>query len=136
MIILTNSSSLTLGPGQSATFDTVIMCTKGGAECHRPGSGAVQLVVRNAIYTVAAGGNIGATEVGAANLAVYLNGSPMPEMIMNSATAAVGDTNNVFRETRVRTCCACNVAEVVTLVNNGETTIVLENPILAIGRVA
>lgn len=135
MIILTNSSSLTLGPGQSATFDTVLLHT-GCAECFRTGSGTVMLAARNAIYTIFAGGNIGATAVGNANLTVFLNSSPMPETSMNSATAAVGDTNSVSRETGVRTCCCGNVSESVTLRNNGETTIVLENPLLMIKRVA
>ena len=136
MIILTNSTSLTLGPGQSATFDTIRLQTKSGAECFRQGSGTVFLTARNAIYNIAAGGNIGATTVGDANLTVFLSNSPMTETAMNSATAAVGDTNNVFCETSIRTCCKCNVSEAITLVNNGETTIVLENPILKIGRVA
>ena len=135
MLILTNSSSLTLGPNQSATFDTVRLHT-GCAECFRPGSGTVMLTARNAIYDIFAGGNIGATEVGNANLTVFLNSSPMTETSMNSATAAVGDTNSVSRETGVRTCCCGNVSESVTLRNNGETTIVLENPILKIRRVA
>lgn len=135
MIILTNSSSLTLGPGQSATFDTVLLHT-GCAECFRTGSGTVMLTARNAIYNISAGGNIGATEVGNANLTVFLNSSPMTETSMNSATAAVGDTNNVSRETGVRTCCCGNVSDAITLTNNGETTIVLENPILMIKRVA
>jgi len=136
VIILTNSTSLTLGPGQSATFDTIRLQTKSGAECFRQGSGTVLLVARNAIYNIAAGGNIGATTVGNANLTVFLDNSPMTETSMNHATATVGDTNNVFRETSVRTCCRCNVAEAITLVNNGDTTIVLEDPILKIGRVA
>lgn len=136
MIILTNSTSLTLGPGQSATFDTILLQTKSGAECFRKGSGTVLLTARNAIYNIAGGGNIGATTVGNANLTIFLNNSPMTETTMNHATATVGDTNNVFRETSIRTCRMCNVAEGVTLVNNGETTIVLENPILKIGRVA
>lgn len=136
MIILTNSTSLTLGPGQSATFDTILLQTKSGAECFRKGSGTVLLTARNAIYNIAGGGNIGATTVGNANLTIFLNNSPMTETTMNHATAAVGDANNVFRETSIRTCRMCNVAEGVTLVNNGETTIVLENPILKIGRVA
>ena len=134
MIILTNSTSLTLGPGQSATFDTVVLHT-GCAECYRNGSGAVTLTMKNAMYEIAAGGNIGATTAGeVANLTVFIGGSPLPETEMNSATAAVGDVNNVFRETAVRTCC-CG-AESVTIRNNGETTIVLENPIFKIKRVA
>ena len=135
MIILTNSSSLTLGPGQSATFDTVRLHT-GCAECFRQGSGTVMLGARNAIYDIEAGGNIGATAVGNANLTVFLNGSPMTETSMNSATGAVGDTNRVFTATGVRTCCCQNVSEAITLTNNGETTIVLENPLLKIRRVA
>ena len=135
MIILTNSSSLTLGPGQSATFDTVLLHT-GCAECFRPGSGTVILTAPNAIYDISAGGNIGSTTVGNANLTVFLNGSPMSETSMNSATAAVGDTNSVSRESGVRTCCCKNVSEAITLRNNGDTTIVLENPLLKIRRVA
>ena len=134
MIILTNSTSLTLGPGQSATFDTVVLHT-GCAECYRIGSGAVTLRMQNAMYEIAAGGNIGATTAGGvANLTVFLNGSPLPEMVMNSTNAAVGDVSNVFRETAVRTCC-CG-AETATIRNNGDTTIVLENPIFKIKRVA
>ena len=134
MITLTNSTSLTLGPGQSATFDMIELHT-GCAECYRNGSGSVTLRMQNAIYEIAAGGNIGATTAGeVANLTVFLNGSPLPEMVMNSATTAVGDVNNVYRETAIRTCC-CG-AETVTIRNNGETTIVLENPILKIKRVA
>lgn len=134
MIILTNSTSLTLGPGQSATFDTVIMHT-GCAECHRNGSGAVTLNMKNAIYEIAAGGNIGATTAGEnANLTIFIDGSPLSETEMNHATAAVGDVNNVFRSTFVPTCCY-GVA-VATVRNNGESTIVLENPILKIKRVA
>lgn len=134
MIILTNSTSLTLGPGQSATFDTMLLHT-GCAECYRIGSGAVILRMQNAMYEIAGGGNIGATTAGeTANLTIFLNGSPLPETVMNSTTAAVGDVNNVFRETGVRTC--CGGAETVTLRNNGTTEIVLEQPILKIKRVA
>lgn len=135
MIILTNSTSLELGPGQSATFDTVLLHT-GCAECHRPGSGAVALVARNAIYDIDAGGNIGATAPGTANLTVFLNGSPMPETSMNSATAAAGDLNSVNRSTGIRTCRCGNVSDVITLVNNGTTTVTLNNPLLKIRRVA
>lgn len=135
MIILTNSTSLELGPGQSATFDTVVLHS-GCAECHRAGSGSVALVARNAFYDIDAGGNLGATAPGVANLTIFLNGSPMLETTMLSATAAAGDVNNVHCSTFVRTCCCGNISETVTVVNNGDTTVVLENPILKIRRVA
>lgn len=133
MIILTNSVSQELAPGQSLTFDTVILHT-GCAECHRVGSGAVILRMQQAIYDIDISGNIVATAPGVANLTVYLNGSPMNETIMNHTTTAAGDVNTVARSTAVRTCC-CG-PETITATNNGDTTIVVEQPLLKIKRVA
>lgn len=133
MIILTNNASLELAPGQSLTFNTDILHT-GCAECHRTGSGAVTLRMQQAIYDVFFKANIGATAPGAAQIAMFLNGSPMPETTMVSTTAAAGDVNNVACETAVRTCC-CG-PETLTIVNNGETTVVIEQPLLKIKRVA
>ena len=133
MMNLTNDTSLTLGPGQSVTFNLEILHT-GDAECHRPGSGSVMLRMLRAIYDISFKANIGATAPGVANLTIFLNGSPMPETAMISATAAAGDLNNVSCSTCVRTCC-CG-PETITIVNNGETTITVEQPLLKIKRVA
>ena len=133
MIILTNNASLELAPGQSLTFNTDILHT-GCAECHRSGSGAVMLRMQQAIYDVDFKANIGATAPGVANLTIFLNGSPMPETVMISTTAAAGDVNNVACNTGIRTCC-CG-PETVTIVNNGETTVTVEEPLLKIKRVA
>lgn len=133
MIILTNSVSQELAPGQSLTFDTVILHT-GCAECHRVGSGAVVLRMQQAIYDIDLSANIGATAPGVANITVFLNGSPMNETSMNSVTAAAGDVNNVSRSTAVRTCC-CG-PETIIVTNNGETSVVIEEPLLKIRRVA
>jgi len=48
--------------------------------------------------------------------------------------ASVGDVNNVACDTFVRTCC-CG-PETLTIVNNGETTVAVEQPLLKIKRVA
>lgn len=133
MIILTNNASLELNPGQSLTFNTDILHS-GCAECHRTGSGAVTLRMQQAIYDIFFKANIGATAAGDAQLTLFLNGSPMPETTMISDTAAAGDVNNVACETGVRTCC-CG-PETLTIVNNGETTVVVEQPLLKIKRVA
>lgn len=134
MIILTNNASLELAPGQSLTFNTEILHT-GCAECHRIGSGAITLRMQQAIYDIFFKANIGATTAATpAQLAMYLNGSPMTETTMVSTTAAVGDVNNVACETGVRTCC-CG-PETLTIVNNGESTVVVEQPLLKIKRVA
>lgn len=131
MIILSNNASLELAPGQSLTFNLEILHT-GNAECHRTGSGAVTLRMIRAIYNVFFKANIGATAPGVANLTMFLNGSPVTETTMLSTTDAAGDLNNVSCETGVRTCC-CG-PETLTIVNNGETTVTVDQPLLKIKR--
>lgn len=134
MIILTNTASQELAPGQSLTFDTEILHT-GCAECHRIGSGAVILRMQNAIYEVNFGANIGATvAAGVAQLDIELNGSPLIETTMISTTDAVGDLNNVSKTTGVKTCCCSS--ETITIVNTGDTTVIVEDPSLFIKRIA
>lgn len=133
MIILTNTASQELAPGQSLTFDTEILHT-GCAECHRIGSGAVTLRQQQAIYEVHFSANVGATAPGVAQLAIDINGSPLIETTMVSTTAAAGDVNNVAKDTAIRTCC-CG-PETCTITNTGETTVIVENPSLFIKRVA
>lgn len=133
MIILTNSASQEVAPGQSLIFDTEILKT-GCAECHRTGSGTVMLRMRKAIYEIKFSANIGATAPGAAQVAIDINGDPLSETTMISTTAAAGNVNNVSSDTAVRTCCFGT--ETVTIENLGETTIVVENPLWFIKRIA
>ena len=133
VIILTNSVSQELAPGQSLTFDTEVLHT-GRCECHRPGSGAVIMRQQGAMYEISAGGNIGATAPGVAELSIFINGSPLSETVMQSVTAAAGDLNNVSKTTAIQTCC-CG-PETCTVVNSGTTTITVENPSLYIRRIA
>lgn len=134
MIILTNTGSPELAPGQSLTFNLVVLHT-GRGECYREGSGSVILGQRNAIYDVDFSANIGATvAAGVAQLAIVSNGSSLVETPMISTTTAVGDLNNVGKHTAVKTCC-CG-PESVTIVNTGETTVIVENPSLFIRRLA
>lgn len=133
MIILTNSVSQEVAPGQSLSFNTDILKT-GCAECHRVGSGAVVLRQQQAIYELHFSANIGATSPGVAQLAIDINGSSMPETTIISQTAAAGDVNNVSIVDAVRTCC-CG-PETITVVNTGETTVVIENPSLFVKRIA
>lgn len=134
MIILTNTGSPELAPGQSLTFNLVVLHT-GRGECFREGSGSVILGQRNAIYDVDFSANIGATvAAGIAQLSIVSNGSPLVETPMISTTTAVGDLNNVGKHTAVKTCC-CG-PESVTIANTGETTVIVENPSLFIRRLA
>lgn len=134
MIILTNTASQELNPGQSLTFNLEILHT-GKCECFRNGSGSVLLSPRNSIYDIAFGANIGSTTAAtSAQLSVMVNGSPLTETTMISETTTVGNLNNVGRHTAIKTCC-CG-AESVSVTNTGETTIVVENPSLFIKRIA
>lgn len=133
MIVLSNSVAQTLAPGQSATFDTIVLKT-GDAECFRPNTGAVRLRFGNAIYNVHVGANIGATAEGTAQIAIGFEGSPLLETTMISQTAAAGDLNSVYRETAVKTCCSGGA---ITIINTGTSEINLgANPLLYIRRVA
>ena len=140
MIILSNSIAQTLAPGQSATFDIVISKT-GCAECFRPNSGTVSLVVEGAIYELNIGSNIGVSEAtGEAQLVLMLNGSPISETTMISQTATAGELNNVSRTTHLRTCkspCGCAGPSNIRVTNTGTTTITFgANSIFGVKRVA
>lgn len=134
MIVLSNSVAQTLGPGQSATFDTIVSHT-GNAECFRQNSGAIRLRFCGAIYEVSFGGNIGATEPGTAQIAIGFDGAPLLETTMVHQTATAGDLNSVNRVTAVNTCC-CN-GGAITIINTGTNEITLgANPVIYIRRVA
>ena len=66
MISLSNTTAQTLTPGQSITFNTVVLHT-GCAECHRANTSSVKLRAKG-IYDVHFSANIGATVAGAAQL--------------------------------------------------------------------
>lgn len=135
MIELTNSTDQTLAPGQSATFDTVILHT-GCAECHRNNSGSISLTQNNAIYEVSFNCNIGATAAGDGTIGITLDGSPLTETNSIVVTAAAGDLQNVSASTFVKTCC-CGNGDNVLLTNNGTTSINLgANPRLSVKRIA
>lgn len=135
MIELTNSTDQTLAPGQSATFDTVILHT-GCAECHRNNSGSIGLTQNNAIYEVSFNCNIGATATGDGTIGITLDGSPLTETNSIVVTAAAGDLQNVSASTFVKTCC-CGNGDNILLTNNGITSINLgQYPRLSVKRIA
>ncbi len=139
MIELSNSNALVLAPGQSATFDTVILHT-GCAESHRINSGSVNLTRKNAVYEVSYNVNIGATEAETeAQVALSLDGAALPETTQKVMTAAAGDLQGVSASTFVSTgtpCCYF-VASALTFTNTGTSTINLDaNPRFSVKRVA
>lgn len=131
MIVLSNSATQTLLPGQALTFDLTRLHS-GCGECHRQGSSAVKMKC-SGIYEIAFHANIGGTVAGPVQLAIQVGGETLPETTMISTAAAVGDLNNVGAETRVRNC--CGDYDRVTVVNTGTSDVVVgSNSALVVGR--
>lgn len=133
MIVLSNSVAQTINPGESATFDTVILHT-GCSECHRNGTGSVKLR-SNGLYELHFSGNVGATAAGVqSNLALALGGDVLPETTMTVTITADTDVFNVSTTTATNNCC-CDYDR-ITVVNTGTTPVVLAaNPNLYIKRI-
>lgn len=105
MIELSNTTEQTLAPGQSITFDDVILHT-GCDVCHRNNTNSVKLRA-NGVYDVDFHANIGSpTAATPVQLQVTLGGtSPLPETIMQNTPAAITDRNNVGTSTAFKNCC-------------------------------
>ena len=134
MIELSNTSEQTLTPGQSLTFDTVILKT-GCAEAHRTNSGIVTLRADCAIYEVHFAANLSGTATGPVQLSITLDGEPLPETTMINTVGTAGDLDNVATATLIRTGCGC--CGRVNVANTGTSDVVVgANPALFIKRVA
>lgn len=104
MIVLSNSQTQTLAPGQSMIFDIEVLKVKECGCCHRKNSPSVK-ITKKGIHRVSFSGNIGAGTTGAALLVINAGGEPLPETYMQSTTAAAGDFNNVATTTLLNVCC-------------------------------
>ena len=134
MIELSNTSEQTLTPGQSLTFDTVILKT-GCAEAHRTNSGIVTLRADCAIYEVHFAANVSGTAAGPVQLSIALDGEPLPETTMINTVGTAGNLDNVATATLIRTGCGC--CGRVNVTNTGTSDVVVgANPALFVKRVA
>lgn len=134
MILLTNTIAQTIAPGDSVTFDEVILHS-GCGECHRKGSGSVKLRC-NGVYELHFSANIGGeTAATAVQLTLEIGGEALPETTMISVPAAVTDLNNVATATLLKNC--CGDYDRVTVVNTGTVPVVVgANPVLYVKRVS
>lgn len=131
MISLSNTTAQTVAPGQSITFNTVLLHT-GCGECHRANTSSVKLRAHG-IYEVAFSANIGSTVAGVAQLSIQAGGDTLPESTMISTTAVAGNLNNVAKTIPVRNC--CDDYDRITVTNTGTTTVTIgANPVLFISR--
>lgn len=134
MIELSNTAAQTIAPGQSLTFDTVILKT-GCAEGHRTNSGIVTLKANCAVYEVHFAANVSGTAAGPVQLAITLDGEPLAETTMISTVTTAADPNNVATATLVKTACDCCAH--ISVTNTGTSDVVVSaNPALFVKRVA
>ena len=134
MIQLSNSTTQTLAPGQSLTFDSVLL-KSGCAETHRVNSSIVTLRANCGIYEIHFTGNVSAPSASPVQLALQLDGETLPETAMNEEITTPGVGQNVAAATLIRTGCGC--CGRVGVVNTGTTTLsVIANTSLFIKRVA
>ena len=134
MIELSNTAAQTIAPGQSLTFDTVLLKT-GCAEAHRSNSGIVTLKADCAVYEIHFAANISATAAGTAQLAISLDGEPLIETTMINTITTAGDPDNAATATLVKTGCGC--CGKISVTNTGTTSVIVSaNPALFVKRVA
>lgn len=134
MIILSNTTEQTLAPGQSITFDNVVLKT-GTSECHRDGTSSVKMCAEHAIYEVHFSGNVAGTAADVLSLAFQLSGDTLPETAMDSYGIGAGNYINISTVTAIRNCC-CDYDR-VTVTNVGTTTVtVAPNASLFVKRIA
>lgn len=134
MIELSNTAAQTIAPGQSLTFDTVLLKT-GCAEAHRSNSGIVTLKADCAVYEIHFAANISATAAGTAQLAISLDGEPLIETTMINTISTAGDPDNAATATLVKTGCGC--CGKISVTNTGTTSVIVSaNPAFFVKRVA
>lgn len=134
MIELSNTAAQTIAPGQSLTFDTVLLKT-GCAEAHRSNSGIITLKADCAVYEIHFAANISATAAGTAQLAISLDGEPLIETTMINTISTAGDPDNAATATLVKTGCVC--CGKISVTNTGTTSVIVSaNPALFVKRVA
>lgn len=134
MVELSNTTVQTIQPGQSLTFDTVIL-RSGCGEAHRKNSGIVTLRASCATYEAHFAANVTGTAAGPVQLAIALDGEPLPETTMIATVGTAGDLDNVATATLVRTGCGC--CPRLSVVNSGTAPVTVgANPAFFVKRVA
>lgn len=77
MILLSNSTTQTVQPGEAIAFDLETF-KSGCCECHRQGSSAIKLK-KCGVYELMFTGNVGGTAVGTVQLQMEAGGEVLPE---------------------------------------------------------
>lgn len=122
MIEVSNLATQTLQPGQSITFDKVLLRTTCGSECYNPQVPTSIKLGAKGIYELHFNGNITSDTAGTAvQLAMTIGGTPLVETAMNATIATANALANVSTSTLLRNCC-CDLDR-VSVTNVGTTPV-------------
>lgn len=130
---VSNSAVQTIPVGGSVTFDVTIFPQGGFAKCpcagssyHRQGSSAITLRGKGcpALFEVHFNGNITSADAATAvQLAIAVNGSALPETLMQQTIATANAYANVSAHTFVGVCPGETLS--LTVVNNGANPVIV-----------
>lgn len=136
MISLSNTTAQTVAVGQSITFNTVLLKSQNGSECHRKNSASVKLCARPATYEVHFSANVtGATAAAPVQLSIATGGEVLPESTMIYTPATANAVGSMSTDIPIRNCC-CDYDR-ITVTNTGANPIIVSaNPILFVHRIA
>lgn len=135
MISLSNVAEQVLLPGQSITFDLVLLQTRCGAERHRTGSANTELINGN-IFNIDFSANIAGQAAGQVQLSIMLDGEALPAASMIEQVAAANNIYNVSRPGVLVRKIGCS--NTISVRNTGTTNIILpaKSARLSVNRVA
>ena len=146
MIVLSNAAAEVIPAGGTVTFNLTVIHTGcdrngcGGSEYHRQGSGAVRLRGKSrkcsSIFDIFFKGNVTSQTAGTdIQLAITIDGTPLPETTMVTTMRAANSFENMAAMTALKVRPGKDVSLSVT--NTGTTPVILDaNSALYIRRIA
>lgn len=123
MIVLSNLTAQELTPGQSVTFDKVIL-KAGNCECWNQQLPKTVKLRGRGIYNLGFSGNVTSATAGDnVQLAITVAGQPLVETAMNRTIGTANALENISTETRFRNCC-CDMDR-LSVTNTGTVNVTL-----------
>lgn len=133
MISISNLATQTIAAGQTVTFDRLLF-KSGCNECYNNMIPSSIKMCAKGVYDITFNGNISAGTAGdALQLAIAIEGTPIPTTVMDSTPGTADTLNNVSARVRIRNTC-CDLGR-ITVMNSGTTPVTLApNSVLNVER--
>lgn len=126
MIEVSNLNDQTIQPGQSVTFDTILLRTAYGAERFNLQTPTFIKLCANGIYLLAFSGNIAATADNTLiQLAMSIGSSPLTGTLMIATPATAGNYNNISTTKLFYNEGCCGGADQISITNTGSNPVIL-----------